>query len=211
MDGSRVGFGRLANGGRRASGHDQQRASCRAKHRTRSSAIRWRWRFLESLTDGQAAKQPPPPSRPPRRNPANLHLHQCGDIRGSEARRALSPNARSARTARRRTRRFDLEERGAQSGRPASSNDACSSRTGSPETVRSPLALRGAQRLGHLFLKNLLKRAPDKIANRVAPDSSSDLNSANFDPLCIPVMVSSFPIKGMVDSETNGLAMTELR
>ena len=46
---------------------------------------------------------------------------------------------------------------------------------------------------------------------RVAPYPSSDLNSANFDPLCIPVMVSSFPIEGIVDSETNGLAVTELQ
>ena len=69
----------------------------------------------------------------------------------------------------------------------------------------------GAQRLSHLFLKNLLKRALNKIANHVAPASSSDLNSANFDLLCIPVMVSFFPIKGMFDSETNGHTMTELQ
>ena len=44
MGRSRGGFRRPANGGRRASGREQQRASWQTRHRTRSSAIRMpRW------------------------------------------------------------------------------------------------------------------------------------------------------------------------
>ena len=32
---------------------------------------------------------------------------------------------------------------------------------------------------------------------------SSALNSGRFDSLCIPVIVSSLPVQGMIDRETN--------
>ena len=74
--------------------------------------------------------------------------------------------------------------------------------------IRRPLALRGAQCFRRPFLENLLKNTANKFANRVAPDSGLALKSADFDLPCIPVMVSSFPVQGMVGFETNGLAMT---
>ena len=72
------------------------------------------------------------------RNPVHLHLHHCGDVRGSEARSCVSPNARSARTNQCRTRRSGPEEHEAQSDLPASSKTACNTRIGSPADPRSP-------------------------------------------------------------------------
>ena len=104
----------------------------------------------------------------PGRNPVNLHLHQCGDIRDSEARRAPLRTLAA------------LEQLGAGRLVPilgnAKLNPADPRRQmtlaaagTAARTVGRPLVLRGARRLRHLFLKNLLKRAPQKLANRIAP------------------------------------------
>ena len=56
-----------------------------------------------------------------------------------------------------------------------------------------------------------LEAVPKTLERGRRPRSmASAFNSARFDLLCIAVMVQSFPVEGMVDGETEGLATTEL-
>lgn len=56
-----------------------------------------------------------------------------------------------------------------------------------------------------------LEALPKTLERGRRPRSmASAFNSARFDLLCITVMVQSFPVEGMVDGETEGLATTEL-
>ena len=59
-----------------------------------------------------------------------------------------------------------------------------------------------AQRLCHLFLKNLLKHAAHKIANRVAAGSKLRLELRQLRSAMHPAMASSFPVQGMVVCES---------
>ena len=50
----------------------------------------------------------------------------------------------------------------------------------------------------------------EEIANRVAPGLQLGLNSARFDLLCVPVMVTPILVPDVVIREAKGLAMAKL-
>ena len=77
------------------------------------------------------------------------------------------------------------------------------------QPTRGPLALRSAQSLRHLFLKNLLKHAPEKVTNRIAPSLQFSLELRQLQTAMYPGHRAVPFCKGD-GCLTNGLAMTKL-
>ena len=84
--------------------------------------------------------------------------------------------------------------------------------TGFPGRLQAPRRLPSAadSRTPTIPCSPVARTSRTGAGGRDATASSSALNSARFDLPCIPVMVSSFPVQGMVDGETKGLAMIGL-